>query len=140
MRLCVCAIADAVAPDTESHVIEKSRHSAFFKIPLEELLSKMNRDHVVVCGVFAHHGVMVSTIGGYMRNFQMTLVADALGDTAKKSIASRSNTWRKCPVRSAPLKTLSACFRSPLGKSATSESHYLTTDPPAHCPDRRSVP
>ena len=80
MRLCVCAIADAVAPDTESHVIEKSRHSAFFKIPLEELLSKMNRDHVVVCGVFAHHGVMVSTIGGYMRNFQMTLVADALGD------------------------------------------------------------
>ena len=80
VRLCDCAIANAVAPDTESYVIEKPRHSAFFKIPLEELLSKMNRDHVVVCGVFAHHGVMVSTIGGYMRNFQMTLVADALGD------------------------------------------------------------
>ena len=75
-----CAIADAVAPDAESYVIEKSRHSAFFKTPLEELLRKMNRDQVVVCGVFAHHGVMVSTIDGYMRNFQMTLVADALGD------------------------------------------------------------
>ena len=33
-----------------------------------------------VAPVFAHHGVMVSTIDGYMRNFQMTLVADALGD------------------------------------------------------------
>ena len=75
-----CAIADAVAPDAESYVIEKPRHSAFFKTPLEELLRKMNRDQVVVCGVFAHHGVMVSTIDGYMRNFQMTLVADALGD------------------------------------------------------------
>lgn len=75
-----CAIADAVAPDAESYVIEKSRHSAFFKTPLEELLRKMNRDQVIVCGVFAHHGVMVSSIDGYMRNFQMTLVADALGD------------------------------------------------------------
>ena len=140
MRLCDCAIADAVAPDTESCMIEKSRHSVFFKTPLEELLRKMNRDQVVFCGVFAHHDVMVSTINGYMRNFQMTLVADALGDTAKRSIALRSNTWRICPVRSAPLKPSSACFRSPLHKSATSESHHLITDPPAHCPDRRSVP
>ena len=84
MRLCDCAIADAVAPDTESCVIEKSRHSAFFKTPLEELLRKMNRDQVVFCGVFAHHGVMVSTIDDYMRNFQMTLVADALGDYSEE--------------------------------------------------------
>ena len=61
---CDCAIADAVAPDAESCVIEKSRHSAFFKTSLEELLRKMNRDQVFVCGVFAHHGVMVSTIDG----------------------------------------------------------------------------
>ena len=84
MRLCDCAIANAVAPDTESYVIEKPRHSAFFKTPLEELLRKMNRDQVVVCGVFAHHGVMVSTIDGYMRNFQMTLVADALRDYSEE--------------------------------------------------------
>ena len=79
-----CAIADAVAPEAESYVIEKSRHSAFFKTPLEELLRKMNRDQVVVCGVFAHHGVMVSIIDGYMRNFQMTLVADTLGDYSEE--------------------------------------------------------
>ena len=79
-----CAIADAAAPDAESYLIEKSRHSASFKTPLEELLRKMNRDQVVVCGVFAHHGVMVSTIDGYMRNFQMTLVADALGDYSEE--------------------------------------------------------
>ena len=30
--------------------------------------------------MFAHHGVMVSCIDGYMRNVQMTMVADALGD------------------------------------------------------------
>ena len=40
----------------------------------------MNRDQVIVCGVFAHHGVMVGCIDGYTRNFQMTMVADALGD------------------------------------------------------------
>ena len=140
MRLCDCAIADAVAPDTESCVIEKSRHSAFFKTPLEELLRKMNRDQVVVCGVFAHHGVMVSTIDGNMRNFQMTLVADALGATAKRNTVLRSNTWRRCAALSVPLTGASTLSKPDVQKNATSESHHLTTDPPARCPDRRSVP
>lgn len=75
-----CQIIADIAPRPDEHVIEKPRHSAFFNTPLEPLLRRMNRDQVVVCGVFAHHGVMVSCIDGYMRNFQMTMVADALGD------------------------------------------------------------
>jgi len=75
-----CEIIDALAPRADEYVIHKPRHSAFFDTELEPTLRKMNRDQVIVCGVFAHHGVMVSCIDGYMRNFQMTMVADALGD------------------------------------------------------------
>jgi bifunctional isochorismate lyase/aryl carrier protein len=75
-----CQIISDLAPRADEYIIEKPRHSAFFKTPLEPLLRSMNRDQVIVCGVFAHHGVMVSCIDGYMRNFQMTMVADALGD------------------------------------------------------------
>jgi len=75
-----CEILSALAPRDDEYVIHKPRHSAFFQTELEPTLRKMNRDQVVVCGVFAHHGVMVSCIDGYMRNFQMTMVADALGD------------------------------------------------------------
>lgn len=75
-----CEIIDALAPRADEYLIHKPRHSAFFDTELEPTLRKMNRDQVIVCGVFAHHGVMVSCIDGYMRNFQMTMVADALGD------------------------------------------------------------
>ena len=75
-----CEILSTLAPRDNEYVIQKPRHSAFFQTELEPTLRKMNRDQVVVCGVFAHHGVMVSCIDGYMRNFQMTMVADALGD------------------------------------------------------------
>jgi bifunctional isochorismate lyase/aryl carrier protein len=75
-----CQIISALAPHADEYVIAKPRHSAFFQTELEPTLRKMNRDQVVVCGVFAHHGVMVTCIDGYMRNFQMTMVADALGD------------------------------------------------------------
>ena len=75
-----CQIVHDLAPHADEYIIEKPRHSAFFQTELEPTLRKMNRDQVIVCGVFAHHGVMVSCIDGYMRNPQMTLVADALGD------------------------------------------------------------
>lgn len=75
-----CEIIDALAPRADEYVIHKPRHSAFFDTELEPTLRKMNRDQVVICGVFAHHGVMVSCIDGYMRNYQMTMAADALGD------------------------------------------------------------
>ena len=75
-----CQIITDLMPRADEYVIEKPRHSAFFQKELEPTLRKMNRDQVIVCGVFAHHGVMVSCIDGYMRNFQMTMVADALGD------------------------------------------------------------
>lgn len=75
-----CEIIDALAPHADEYVIHKPRHSAFFDTELEPTLRKMNRDQVVICGVFAHHGVMVTCMDGYMRNFQMTMAADALGD------------------------------------------------------------
>ena len=75
-----CQIITDLAPRADEYVIEKPRHGAFFQKELEPTLRKMNRDQVIVCGVFAHHGVMVSCIDGYMRNFQMTMVADALGE------------------------------------------------------------
>lgn len=63
-----CQIITALAPRADEYVIEKPRYSAFFQTELGPTLRKMNRDQVIVCGVFAHHGVMVSCIDGYIRN------------------------------------------------------------------------
>ncbi len=54
-----CQIINDLAPRADEYIIEKPRHSAFFQTELEPTLRKMNRDQVIVCGVFAHHGVHV---------------------------------------------------------------------------------
>jgi bifunctional isochorismate lyase / aryl carrier protein len=74
------AITTALAPQTDDFMIEKVRVSAFYETPLAALLSKLGRKQLWVCGVFAHHGVMVSCIEAFMRNYKVQLIADALGD------------------------------------------------------------
>lgn len=73
-------IAASLTPHADDFVIDKVRVSAFYETPLPALLHKLGRKQLWVCGVFAHHGVMVSSIEAFMRNYKVQLIADALGD------------------------------------------------------------
>ena len=74
------AITAQLAPQPQDFVIDKVRVSAFYETPLAPLLLKLGRRQLMICGVFAHHGVMVSTIEAFMRNYKVQLIADAVGD------------------------------------------------------------
>jgi bifunctional isochorismate lyase / aryl carrier protein len=73
-------ITASLTPHADDFVIDKVRVSAFYETPLPALLHKLGRKQLWVCGVFAHHGVMVSSIEAFMRNYKVQLIADALGD------------------------------------------------------------
>jgi bifunctional isochorismate lyase / aryl carrier protein len=75
-----CAITAALAPQPQDFVIDKLRVSAFFGTPLADVLQKIGRRQLIVCGVFAHHGVMMTSADAFMRNYQVQLVADAVAD------------------------------------------------------------
>ncbi len=75
-----CAITAELAPQPEDFVIDKLRVSAFFGTPLTDVLQKIGRRQLIVCGVFAHHGVMMTSADAFMRNYQVQLVADAVAD------------------------------------------------------------
>jgi bifunctional isochorismate lyase / aryl carrier protein len=74
------AITTNIAPQPQDFVIDKVRVSAFYETPLQALLQKLGRRQLWICGVFAHHGVMVSCIEAFMRNYKVQLIADAIGD------------------------------------------------------------
>lgn len=74
------AIASSLLLHADDFVVDKVRVSAFYETPLPALLHKLGRKQLWVCGVFAHHGVMVSSIEAFMRNYKVQLIADALGD------------------------------------------------------------
>jgi bifunctional isochorismate lyase / aryl carrier protein len=74
------AIHTQLSPGPEDHIIVKSRISAFHETGLEALLRRMNRRQVLLCGMFGHHGVLLTAAAAYMYNYQLFLAADAIGD------------------------------------------------------------
>jgi bifunctional isochorismate lyase / aryl carrier protein len=73
-------IIDCIAPRSNDYLIEKIRYSGFFETDLEKILGRINRRHVAICGVFAHHGVMLTCADAYMRNIKASLIIDAVAD------------------------------------------------------------
>ena len=66
-------------PKPDDFIIKKRKYSAFFETDLEAKLRRMNRTQIVLCGNYANHGCMTTTVDAYMRNFKVFFVADALG-------------------------------------------------------------
>lgn len=74
------AIADEVAPVSGDWTFTKLRYSAFFKSGLLDRLRAAGRDQLILCGVYAHVGVLATAIESFSHDVQTFLVADAVAD------------------------------------------------------------
>src|SRR5215472_11215241 len=73
-------IVPEVAPAPGDWVLTKWRYSAFFRSNLLDRMAAAGRDQLVVCGVYAHVGVLMTALDAFARDIQSFLVADATGD------------------------------------------------------------
>ncbi|QQK77678.1 isochorismatase family protein [Salicibibacter cibarius] len=73
-------IIEALSPDDMDIRITKWRYSAFQKTSLFEDLKKQGRDQLIITGVYAHIGCMLTAAEAFMKDFQTFFIADALAD------------------------------------------------------------
>ncbi|MEW2295656.1 isochorismatase family protein [Streptomyces sp. NPDC006743] len=73
-------VVEPLAPAPEDAVFTKWRYSAFFRSGLLDWLHANGRDQLIVCGVYAHVGVLMTAVEAFTHDIQPFLVADAVGD------------------------------------------------------------
>ncbi|MFD0377383.1 isochorismatase family protein [Streptomyces sp. NPDC127112] len=73
-------IVTELAPRPADQVLTKWRYSAFFNSELLAQMRAQGRDQLILCGVYAHVGVLATALEAFTNDIQPFLVADALGD------------------------------------------------------------
>lgn len=73
-------VVPELAPTEEDWVLTKWRYSAFFRSDLLARMRAAGRDQLVLCGVYAHVGVLATALEAFTNDIQTFLAADALGD------------------------------------------------------------
>ncbi|GAA2814425.1 isochorismatase family protein [Streptomyces showdoensis] len=73
-------VVEPLAPGPDDQVFTKWRYSAFFRSGLLEWMRERGRDQLVVCGVYAHVGVLMTAVEAFTNDIQPFFVADAVAD------------------------------------------------------------
>ncbi|QKV98101.1 isochorismatase family protein [Streptomyces sp. NA02950] len=77
-------VIEPLTPAPGDWVFTKWRYSAFFRSELLERMREHGLDQLIVCGVYAHLGVLITAVDAFTNDIQPFLVADAVADFSER--------------------------------------------------------
>ncbi|MEV0194787.1 isochorismatase family protein [Kitasatospora purpeofusca] len=93
------AVPEAVAPAEQDIMLLKWKYSAFARTDLAGILAAGGRDQLVIVGVYAHIGVMMTACDAWTHDIQAFVVGDAVADfSAEKHHEALRWAAEKCAV------------------------------------------
>jgi len=88
-----------LTPGPGDLVVTKRRASAFFGTELAGRLSSLGRDQLIVCGVFAHIGVLLTATDAFAHDIEAFLLTDAVADfSLPEHLMALDYAARRCAV------------------------------------------
>ncbi|OXM53097.1 isochorismatase family protein [Amycolatopsis alba] len=76
-------IVDDLAPNEVDIFVTKWRYSAFQRTDLAQLLNRHGRDQLIITGVYAHMGCMLSAAEAFMNDIEPFMISDATADFSR---------------------------------------------------------
>ncbi|GLW70751.1 phenazine biosynthesis protein PhzD [Kitasatospora phosalacinea] len=73
-------VVEPLTPGPDDWRLTKWRYSAFFRSDLLDRMRADGRDQLVLCGVYAHVGVLMTAVEAFTHDIRPFLVADAVAD------------------------------------------------------------
>lgn len=77
-------VVGPLAPGPADWLLTKWRYSAFQRSDLLERMRAAGRDQLVVCGVYAHVGVIATAVEAFSHDIETFVVADAVADFSER--------------------------------------------------------
>ncbi|MMZ59502.1 Isochorismatase [compost metagenome] len=74
------AIVPELAPDKSDVVLTKWRYSAFQRTKLLDVMRQQGRDQLMVCGIYAHIGCLLTCQEAFMQDIPSFFAGDAVAD------------------------------------------------------------
>jgi isochorismate hydrolase len=92
-------VVEPLTPLPGDRVHTKWRYSAFFNSGLLADMRALGRDQLIVCGVYAHVGVLATAVDAYTHDIQPFIVADGTADfSAQYHRLALAYAARRCAV------------------------------------------
>jgi isochorismate hydrolase len=77
-------IIEPLAPGPDDWRLTKWRYSAFFRSDLLERMRRARRDQLIICGVYAHVGVLATAVDAFSHDIEVFVASDAVADFSQR--------------------------------------------------------
>ncbi|HTZ43313.1 MAG TPA: isochorismatase family protein [Jatrophihabitans sp.] len=92
-------VVDELRPGPSDRVFTKWRYSAFFHSDLLAHLREQGRDQLIICGVYAQLGILMTAVESYSNDLETFVVADGVADfTAERHRSALALAAQSCAV------------------------------------------
>ncbi|TMM38336.1 MAG: isochorismatase family protein [Actinobacteria bacterium] len=119
-------IVAPLRPGPADTVVARSRYSAFHRSPLAGVLRAHGRDQLLVCGVYAHVGCLMTAADAFSRDIEPFLVADAVADfTAADHRMALAYAARTCAVALTTAQLLATLATGSVGQPPVDQPGQL---------------